>query len=133
MTYETFPDAEAIAVAVLADADVCEGRVYGELPAALTLPAALVTRIGGIAVERHRLDSASVQVSVWADTKVEAHDAAAAARTALHQAEGTTVSYGDGSGFVTAVEDTTGLQYAADPSADFRHRYVFGVSIFTHA
>lgn len=133
MSYDTFPDAEAIAIAVLTDADVCEGRVYGELPAALTLPAALVSRIGGIAVERHRLDSASIQVSIWGPSKEAAHDAATAARTALHEAEGTTVSYGDGSGFVTAVADTTGLQYAADPAADYRHRYVFGVSLFTHA
>lgn len=127
--FRTFPDAEAMATAILRAADPTI-PVFTELPYNAEVPFRAVRRIGGTPQVRRALDTADIQVDVWHETKAEAHDAAVAARVALMEAEGTTVTYGDGSGFVSGVDDATGLAWLPDPD-NGRERYTFTVRLFT--
>lgn len=128
-TLRTFPDAEAMATTILRAADPTI-PVFTELPYDGEVPFRAVRRIGGTPPVRRALDAADIQVDVWHATKAEAYDAAVAARVALHTAEGTTVAYSDGSGFITGVDDATGLAWLPDP-ANGRERYTFTVRLYT--
>jgi hypothetical protein len=132
-TFDTFPDAEALASKVLRDASITglSTRVYSSIPNDPTWPLVTVKRIGGVPVERHRLDHPRIQIDVWGTSKSEALDIAQAARAALHAMEGQSYS-SPVTGTVTAVRDDLGLTWSPDPVTN-RDRYIFGVSLTTHA
>jgi len=128
--YQEFPDAEAVtSVALRAAGLAVAQRVYSGIPKVPTYPLLVVQRLGGVPAERHHLDRARIQVDAWANSKDEAHDAAAEARVALHELEGTSVTSPDA--YITAVVDSLGLSWAPDPITD-RDRYLFAVEIFLH-
>lgn len=128
--FTPFPDIEAVCSTALRDADVCDGRVYSSVPSRPTYPLAVVERLGGTAPIRQRLDAARIQVSVWADSKSDARDAAELARQTLHATmEGS--AYLTLNAFVTGVEDETGLTWLPDPATS-RDRYLFSVLVYAH-
>lgn len=134
--FEEFPDFEALAAAIIRNS--LDARVYSSLPQSPTFPLILVQRIGGVPIEEHHLDLASIQVDVWGTNKSEARLLATQARVALHESEGV-YHHSDDSGedwpvtaYVTRVRDTTGLAWAPDPISN-RDRYVFGVTIAGHS
>jgi hypothetical protein len=120
--FVTFPDAQLWAADVL-NAALAAG-VYSSLPNAPTFPMVVVQRIGGVPTERHALDRARLQVSVWGRNLTEAQSLAQQARQALHAAEGNRTGFA----FVTAVEDDLGLAFLRDPETG-RDRYIFGVVV----
>lgn len=129
MEYSPFPDIEAVVCRALKDADVCSGRVYSEIPTNPTWPIAVVQRLGGTPVERHRIDQARIQIDVWADDKATARDEADAARVAAHELEGTTSSTFNAA--VTAVDPELGLTWLPDKDTG-RARYLFAVRVTAH-
>lgn len=131
--YDIFPDAEALCAEALRDASISglDTRVYSSIPKDPTYSLATVKRLGGIPVERHRLDTANIQIDVWGTSKAAALDIAQEARTALHEMEGQ--SYTDPvNGFIAGVNDWTGLTWLPDTATN-RDRYVFGVSLILHS
>jgi hypothetical protein len=132
-TVDVFPDAEALAGAVLRGDLAC--GVYSSIPKSPTFPLVTVFRIGGTPEERHRLDFASLQIDVWGTSKTEARDIAAEARSLLHGMEGQTYTLVGGDpddAAVTGVSDTLGLTWLPDPET-YRDRYIFGVGLYLHA
>lgn len=130
---DVFPDAEALAGAVLRSELAC--GVYSSIPRNPTYPLVTLKRIGGIPAERHRLDFASIQVDVWGTSKTEARDIAAEARAALYGMEGTSYALADNwpdDAVVSGVSDTLGLTWLPDQETS-RDRYVFGVGLYLHA
>lgn len=125
-----FPDAEAIVRKTLADA-LTPVKVYSSVPKTPTYPLVTVFRYGGTPSERHRLDTAGLQVDVWGTSQSEAQDIAQTARVAVHELEGQTVT-DPVEGFVTGVEDALGLRRFDDPVTS-RDRYVFAVWVYLHA
>lgn len=130
VSFDTFPDLEAIVASALRDAGVCGGRVYSSVPRTPTWPLATVKRLGGIPADRRALDAGRIQVDVWGNNKSEARDAAELARRSLHEAEGTTFT--EFQGFVTGVEDELGLTFLPDPDSG-RDRYVFACRVLAHS
>lgn len=136
-TFDTFPDAEAVASGRLRDEDIPNllKRVYSSVPKKdPTYPLAVVQRLGGVPAERHRLDAARIQVDVWGalDTQKSTIRAVAeAARRALHELEGGTVNE-PVDAFVSGVADSTGLTWLPDPLTD-RPRYTFSVVLYLHS
>lgn len=143
MDYMTFPDAEAVVGWAIRTAEIGDlDGVYSSLPRdAFTAsgPAclALVGRIGGVPANRHALDTANIQVSVYGPSKSIAHDVAQAARVAVHQLEGLTVGLEETSGedapvpcTVTAVRDALGLSSQPD-SISHKDRYIFSCYLYT--
>lgn len=129
MSLDVFPDAEAIVRTGLADALAC--GVYSSVPKSPSYPLVTVQRVGGLPAERHRLDSARIQIDVWGTSKSEAQDIAQQARTAVHQMEGS--GFTDPvTGFITGVEDSLGLAFLPDPETA-RDRYTFGLTVHLHA
>lgn len=128
-TYSRFPDSEAMAARALRDAGVCGGRAYSSIPRTPVWPLAVVQRLGGSSVVERRLDQASIQVDVYGNSKSEARAEADKARRALHLAEGT--SFPTEMGFLTGVEDQSGLTFLPDPVTN-RDRYTFSVYVYTH-
>lgn len=128
--FQAFPDAEAMAADILRAANICSGRIYSSRPNAVTLPMAIVQRLGGLPSDRRAVDNPRIQVDIWGNSKSEARAAAEAAREALHRAEGTTFS--SRNGYVNSVEDETGLTWLPDPETK-EDRYVFGVIMGTRA
>jgi hypothetical protein len=88
-----------------------------------------VQRVGGVPVERHRLDRANIQIDVWHDSKSSAHDIAQLARAILHRGEGSVYSLP--SCYLTAVDDSLGLHSLPDP-INLKQRYVCGVYLTLH-
>lgn len=133
--YDEFPDAEAfVAWAIRTAAISGVGGVYSSLPKTPPYPVVVVGRIGGIPVERHRIDAPSIQIDVWGGDQSTAHDIAQAARAAVHECEGGSFGVTDDCPVkitVTAVEDTLGLSFIPDPMT-FRDRYIFGLRLVTH-
>lgn len=130
---DVFPDSEALAGAVLRDLLDC--GVYSSVPRTPSYPLVTISRVGGIPVEYHRLDFASLQIDVWGTSKTEARDIAAEARAALFGMEGQSYSMADDwpdDAVVTGVSDTLGLTWLPDPETN-RDRYVFGVGLYLHA
>lgn len=133
--YDTFPDAEAIVGWSLRQANVAGGRVYSSVPHTPTFPLVIIQRIGGIPVERHRIDGPRLQITTWGTSKSEAHDIAQLSRTTIHNMEGDNFTTGGGAPvniFVAGVEDDLGLFWSPD-SPTGRDRYIFGVRLITHA
>lgn len=127
--YSRFPDIEAMAARALREAGVCSGRAYSSIPGNPTWPLAVIQRLGGVAsVERH-LDQASIQVDIYGNNKSEARLEADRARLALHAAEGS--SFATEHGFITGVEDSSGLTFLPDPETT-RDRYTFTVLVYAH-
>lgn len=130
---DVFPNVEAIVGEVLRDANISglSTRVYSGVPKTPTYPLITVKRIGGVPVERHRLDRARIQIDVWGENKGQALTIASTARSVLIGIEGQ--SFTDPVvGTVTAVDDDLGLTWLPDPVTD-RDRYIFGVSVIAHA
>ncbi len=130
-THSPMPDVEAVVIAALRSANVCSGRVYSAVPVTPTWPLATVKRLGGTPTERHRIDSARIQIDVFSDIgdKATARDEADAARIAAHELEGTTSSSLNAA--ITAVDDELGLTWLPDPDTG-RPRYVFAVTVTAH-
>lgn len=124
--YLPFPDIEAVCGKALRAAGVCDGRVYSSIPANPVYPLARVIRLGGLPVEKHRIDQPRIQVDVWGTNKSEARDAAEAARLTLHQLEGTTDS--EFAAFISCVELDQGPTPFPDPDTG-RDRYMLTVRI----
>lgn len=134
-SYDTFPDAEAFVTWAIRDASIAGlGGVHTSMPKNPTDNVAIVGRVGGIPVERHRLDAPSIQVDVYGTNQATAHDIAAEARAAIHRLEGG--AFGADVGcpveiVVTMVEDSLGLAFIPDPTTS-KDRYIFGVRLVTH-
>jgi hypothetical protein len=128
--YAIFPDAEAIAVKALKDAGICSGRIFSSRPNSVVLPMAIVQRLGGTPQDKRAIDNPRIQIDVWGSNKSEARSQAQLARNAIHAAEGKL--YPTLIGYVTAVEDDTGLTWLPDPDTK-EDRYVFGVLLTTRA
>lgn len=130
----TFPDLEAVARYALAQANISEigSRWYSSIPAKNPQwPLGTVIRIGGLPPVRQYLDMASLQIDVWGESKSQARDIAAQARTVLFSLEGTSVST-PVSAFISGVDDSLGLTWQPDPVTG-RDRYLFGVLIYGRA
>jgi hypothetical protein len=118
------PYEPAVGTAVPANADFSRGVI-------------VVARIGGIPVERHRVDTAMIQLDVWADTKSKASGIARRARQILHAAEGQTFTLGSDEDdtnvdvVLTGTQDTLGLAWIFDP-INIKPRYTFGVALTLH-
>lgn len=124
MSHAAFPDAEAVVIGILREA---EFPAASAIPAHPTYPLVIVKRIGGLPAEKHHTDNPNLQVEAWGTDKAEAHDLAQATRAAIHEAEGQT--FNDLAAFITGVEDTLGLSWSPDPVSS-RARYVFGVGMY---
>lgn len=127
--YSTMPDLEAVTGSALRTAGVSGGRVYSSVPANPTYPLTVVQRIGGLPVDKNRLDAARIQVSVWGNNQAEARDAAELARRTLMALAGTADATFDA--YVTCVEDDLGMIFLPDPATS-RDRYIFGVVVYGH-
>lgn len=129
MAHDVFPDLEAIARNVIANANITNlsTRVYSSVPKDYTRSQAIATvrRIGGVPAEKHRYDRANIQVDVWGTSKSVAQDIAQAARAALHDAENTRFT-SPVSAYVAGVQDSLGLTWLPDPVTG-QDRYTFGV------
>lgn len=125
-----FPDAEAMAVAILKAGNVCGGRVYSKLPSSsnITWPVAVLYRLGGVPADKRAIDSARIQVDVWGDDKSSARLQAELARRVLHSSESTAL--GSLAGYISAVTDEVGLTFLPDPETA-RDRYTFSVIMTT--
>jgi hypothetical protein len=130
--YTPLPDVELIATSFLRthigvtdhNADVST-----ELPNPIRLPYITLQRVGGVPVESVWVDEAHVQVSCWGATKEQAFSLAASCRAALFDMQG----HRDDAGYVSGVEDLTGLMWMPDTSEDpTLSRYVFGLAVYTH-
>lgn len=136
--FNIFPDAEQLAIEILYASVSDAGGPFEsylpvdvgtELPSEPTYPAIVVSRVGGVPTERHRLDHANIQFDVWADTKPAAHDVAQIARAVLHRAEGKIFS--TPSCVLTGVEDAFGLAWQFDTVSN-QPRYTFAVYLTLH-
>lgn len=128
-SYDVFPNWEGLISSIIRNA--IGTRVYSSLPKTPTYPLIIITRIGGVPLEEHQLDQASIQVRVWGENKKQALELAQAARVALHEGEAVTYTVGDDwpvGGFIASVKDTTGISWAPDNDTE-RDGYVFGVSV----
>lgn len=131
------PDVEAAVGKLLRDAGVASGRVYSSIPRTPTYPLLVVQRVGGVPAEKHKLDSASIQIDAWARLpseasgvggKAEARDLAELARRTLYtNGEGAYVTAFDCQ--ITAIEDELGFRFLPD-SESKRDRYLFSVRVF---
>lgn len=138
--YEEFPDAEALVSShIRNDLSV---NVYSSIPRSPTWPLITVKRIGGTPAEKHHLDRAIIQIDIWGGAsgddgtvnKGSIHDLAQSARVSIHEMEGSSTQIGSGDdfhGYVTAVEDISGLFWLPDPTTG-RDRYTFTVAVFLH-
>lgn len=124
--YEAFPDAEAIACDQLSTVSGAD-HVGTRIPANATGTVVRVTRLGGIAPVRGRLDLARIQIEVWDDDQATARDVAADCLKAMHELEGTATE----SAFVTAVDQDLGMSFIPDPT-NHQPRYIFGVAVYLH-
>lgn len=131
--YSPMPDIEAVVATALQIEGVCGGRVHSSIPAKAgpdAFPMALVKRLGGTPVERHRLDAARIQVDIWGGDKGTARDEADKARLVIHELEGTTSDLW--SAAITGVNDELGLFWSPDPDSG-RDRYIFSVVVYAHS
>jgi len=113
---------------------LCDQRVYTKIPAKVTesnYPLITLHRFGGIPPIPYHLDAARIHLDAWGKKgnpgKVTAHDLAAQAHAALHEAP--TVAHD--LGVVTGVTDVVGLSWLPDPDTG-RDRYFFECNVFVH-
>jgi hypothetical protein len=137
-----FPDAELMATTILAAAKAggqlggftaCEIGTRIADNADFTHGVIVVTRAGGLAAERIRIDRPRIQVDVWHADKQSARDLADVARRRLFEAEGDMITT-TGSvdvGFLSGVDSDTPLSWAFDPIS-LKPRYMFSVRFTTH-
>lgn len=128
--YDIFPDAEALISSVIRTG--LDVGVFSSMPNTPEWPLILVQRIGGTPAVKQRLDAPELQFDVYADTKSEARLLALQARRQVLLTQGTTISHNSASGFVTQVDDSTGLQWAPDPANPPKNRYIFGMRVYIH-
>lgn len=124
------PDVEALAIRHLDDAGILAGSFHGAFPDGPTYPVGTVVRIGGRPPLPRWLDTATLQVDVWADTKAEAFDGAATALASLVAMEGV-IDTGVVQGVVTGVEVYQGLRWFPDPITE-KPRYSCTVAVTAH-
>lgn len=124
--FDAYPDAEAVVCEQLATVPGTD-HVGTRIPADATGTVVRVTRLGGIAPVRGRLDLARIQVEVWNADQATARDVAAECLKALHELEGTSTE----TAFVTAVEQDLGMSFIPDPMTN-QSRYIFGVAVYLH-
>lgn len=136
-TFETFPDAEQLAVEILLASSfgAFTPWIGTELPddfGEMTGPDLVIVihRFGGVPVERHRIDSPRLQFDVFGTTKANAFDVATAARVNMMSAEGQV--YSTPPCFLSGVADDMGLTWLPDPK-DLRPRYIFALQLTVHA
>lgn len=130
MATPVLPDIEALAIDWLADAAIFTGGVHGAFPTSPTYPLATVVRIGGPPPEPRWLDSATLQLDVWAATKAAARDTAATALARLLDMAGT-IDTGTVSGVVTGVNVYQGLRWFPDEITE-QPRYSCTVAVTAH-
>jgi hypothetical protein len=133
-TYEAMPDVELICTTFLRNhitfSEIVNGKISTELPNPTDLPCLTLSRVGGVPVARMRLDAAEIQVNAWGRDKREAYLVASSARAALHDMEGYQLA---GEGYVTGVEDSTGMFWFPDDShTPTIARYIFDVRVYVH-
>lgn len=130
--YTPLPDIELIATSFLRTHQGIinlDAGVSTELPNPIRLPYVTLQRVGGIPVESVWVDEAHIQVSCWGASKEQAFNLAATCRAALFDMQG----HRDDAGYVSGIEDLTGLMSMPDDSADpTLARYVFGLAVYTH-
>ncbi len=132
--HAVLPDPELVVATWLADhddvTDIVGDRISTQLRA--DWPCITFRRVGGVPVERHRLDEARIEVQCWGDPTESQADVSLLARTAraaLHDLEGERVA----GAFITGVTDDLPLTWLPDDSRDPTiPRYVFGVAIYLH-
>jgi len=130
--YNAFPDAEAAVGWTLRQASIAGARVYSSIPTNPTYPLIVMKRIGGQPAEKHYMDASRIQVDVWGTSKSEAFDIAQAARVAIHNMAGTTLTTGGGAPVnigIAAVDDDLGMMFMQD-SITGRDRYIFGIQMY---
>jgi hypothetical protein len=134
--YLTPPDAEALAIYAVTAASITDlTLVSSSRTAKPVYPCAVISRGGGGPVEEHSLDSALIDVSVWADNKADAHDIAQDVRLAILRMAGTTYTTGGGApvdGTVTGVRTQVGLRDLYDDTVN-KDRYVFSMMLSLRA
>lgn len=135
MSVRLLPDAEQVVIDYLrGHADVMAQvgtRVFWQLPAGVTFPAVLVTRLGGRPVIEEHLDAARIQVDVLGGTKKQCWTAAETIRAALVQARHATHPLA----VVTDVETESAPAWLPDrvkEGAPDRPRYVASYLIYLH-
>jgi len=137
LDFDIFPDSEYLAIRILKDA-VTAGfftpltpRIDTKLPPDPVWASGLVlvTRIGGIPKEEHRLDNPNLQIDTWSDDKKTSHDLAQLARVALHRVKGSVFTTPPA--VLTDVKDSLGIHYQWD-SLNLKPRYVLGVYFTVH-
>lgn len=105
-------------------------RVSTRSPSNVVYPYVTLQRIGGIPAERHRLDSARLQIDCWGNTEGSASRVARVCRAALYAMEGYTTE----DAAVLGVEDDLGLLWLPDTTrTPPTPRFIFGVVIHAHA
>ncbi len=129
--FSPMPDLEAVCSDAIKAASI---RAYSSIPAkagTATVPYPFVTvkRLGGIPVERHRIDQARIQVDSWGDNKKDAWRTAEAARRAILGLEGTKSPKHEA--VITGVEDDLGTVWLPDPDTG-RDRYIFAMLVYGH-
>lgn len=129
--FEAFPDCEAIVATAIRSAGIPDlDAVYSSVPSSPPDNYVVVTRLGGSPSERHHLDRARIQLDCWARNSTVAHDIAQAARVAVFELEGQSVT-DPVAAFITAVDDALGLTFLPDPSG--KDRYTLSVLVALHA
>lgn len=129
--FETFPDCEAVVAHAIRGAAIAGvGGVYSSVPRDPPDNYVVVTRLGGVPAERHHLDEARIQIDAWATSSTLAHDIAQAARVAVMELEGRTVSH-PVAAFIAAVDDAGGLTFLPDPTSG-KDRYLLSLLVALH-
>lgn len=128
----TVPNVEALVGKVIRDAlsiDVSSG-----LKKTPSFPAIRVQRIGGIHPRKRALDAAQIQIDAWGDTKTDAFNAIADARTAVLNMEGvnftTTGNYPENVQ-VAEVTEVLGISWLPDTEVG-KDRYLAQFQIISH-
>lgn len=129
--FDEFPDVEAMIGELLRAEFGDTVRVTSSIPRGGNFPLVTITRIGGLPVERHRVEHATLQFDCYADTKGAAYDLAAQVRAIVMEAEET----GDyARGFISGVLDELGMTYIPDTnSSPPLERYTFGLGVYCHS
>lgn len=133
--HEALPDAELVVRSWLAAhpavTAICSTRISRRMKTTPVYPCLTLRRIGGIPVERRRLDQARIEVQAWGDVDDQetASTLARTARAALHDMAGERID----DAYVTGVDDDLAITWLPDDSRDPTvPRYVFGVAVYLH-
>ena len=121
------PDAEQMSIVALAShpAVVAFDAAVGTRKT--TLPALVVTRIGGVPRVTTRLDKPRLDIEAWAERRDVAHDLAVTAYAVAHAMP----AHAHAGAVVTAVRDFLGLSWRPDP-ATATPVFLFTVELTVH-